>query len=71
MKIYMKVTKDEYQLPVAVADSVRELAKMVGVTPEMVHHLLSAHKKGISKSCMYVCVEVDDDEQKGGADAKT
>lgn len=30
--LYMEVTRDKYELPVAVADSPAELAKMVGVT---------------------------------------
>ena len=29
--VYMKVTRDEYELPVAVADTVVELAKICGV----------------------------------------
>lgn len=30
-KLYMKVTTDEFELPIYCADSVRELAKMCGV----------------------------------------
>ena len=40
MTIFMKVTHDEYVLPVAVADSKSELAHMVGVTPSSVWHAL-------------------------------
>ena len=60
-KLWMKVTSDEYQLPVAVAESATELAKMVGVTPDMIYHRVSAHKHGITKKCSYICVEIDED----------
>ena len=32
MKLYMAVTNDEYELPVAVADSKTELANMTGIS---------------------------------------
>ena len=32
MKIYMAVTADEYELPVAVADSPAEMGRMCGMT---------------------------------------
>lgn len=30
-KIFMAVTADEYELPIAIANSVRELAQMLGI----------------------------------------
>lgn len=32
MVIWMKVTKDKYELPIAITDSVGELARVVGTT---------------------------------------
>ena len=58
MTIFMKVTRDEYELPVAVADSKSELARIVGVRPSSVSHGLN---QGWKKSS-YVEVEVDDEE---------
>ena len=58
MTIFMKVTRDEYELPVAVADSKAELARMLGVRPSSVSHGLN---QGWKKSS-YVVVEVDDYE---------
>lgn len=58
MTIFMKVTHDEYELPVAVADSKSELAHMVGVTPSSVWHAL---ERGWKKST-YVAVEVEDED---------
>ena len=51
----MKVTKDKYQLPIAVADTAAELARMVGVKPGS---LYSMRSHGVKE---YVRVEVDDE----------
>lgn len=42
--IWMEVTPDRYELPVAVADSLNALAKLRGVTPAAISH--SVHKFG-------------------------
>ena len=42
--IWMEVTPDRYELPVAVADSLRALAKLRNVTPAAISH--SVHKFG-------------------------
>ena len=42
--IWMEVTPDKYELPVAVADSLGALAKLRGVTPAAISH--SVHKFG-------------------------
>jgi len=42
----MKVTNDEYELPVAVAESRTILAKMVGTTPETVSSRISHKSPG-------------------------
>lgn len=39
-KLYLAVTPDQYELPLAVADSPAELAKMLGVTPEHIRTCL-------------------------------
>ena len=46
MKIYMYVTKDEYELPIAVADTPRELARMLGTTANTVKSSISHHHPG-------------------------
>lgn len=61
MVIYMKVTKDRYSLPVAVADSPKELAALCGVSPNAIYSGFSHEKKGDWKS-PYVKVVVDDDD---------
>ena len=56
MTIWMKVTKDEYELPLAVADNPRELAAIVHTTANCVKSSVCHKHKGWAK------VEVDDDE---------
>ena len=36
MYLYMKVTRDKYELPVAIADSAAELARILGVKVQTV-----------------------------------
>jgi len=55
-KIYMYVTKDELSLPLAVAETPRELAMMLGTTENSVKSALSHHHKGWER------VEVDDED---------
>ena len=57
MTLYLKVTKDKYELPVAVAATKQELARMVGRHESGIYR---AFKEG-RESC-YVEVEVEDDE---------
>ena len=51
MKLYLRVTKDEYELPLAVADSAQELAVMMGTTKKRgaVQHLQKAQR--LEKDC--------------------
>ena len=57
MTLYLKTTNDELDLPVAVADSGRELANMLGVSVNSVWTCIS---KGISG---YYKIEVEDMEE--------
>lgn len=58
MKIWMKVSLDKYQLPIAVADSAAELATMCGTTRNVIYSELSRFKKGKTQNCSWRCVEV-------------
>ena len=59
MTLYMKVTRDEYELPVAVAETKAELARMLGLNRANVRTAFSHAQK--YKNPTYVVVEVDDD----------
>lgn len=61
MKVYMQVTDDEFELPVAVADSSGELAKIVGVSRNSILSAISHVKAGRKKKSRYVSVEVDEE----------
>ena len=60
MTLYMKVTRDEYELPVAVAETKAELARMLGIKRDHVRSAFSHAKK--YKNSTYVVVEVDDND---------
>lgn len=59
--LYMLVTNDEYELPLAVADSLAEIAKIAGIKKYSVASLIS---RSISnkKRCPYVRVEFEEGE---------
>lgn len=46
MKLYMRTTMDEYELPVAVAENARELARMIGTSEDVVFSSISHKKRG-------------------------
>ena len=62
MYVYMHVTKDKYELPLAVADSVKELADLVGVHPNDIHGVIYRARIRGSKRSKYVKVKIDDGE---------
>ena len=54
--VYMKVTKDKYRLPVAIADSAEELARICNVSKGCIHSSVSHARKGENRS--YIKVEL-------------
>lgn len=61
MKLYLKVTRDKYELPVAVADTQAELARMCGVSLSSIASALCLMRQGVYKRPIYREVEVDDE----------
>ena len=47
--LYIATTKDKYELPIAVADSVSELAKMLGMKSTTISIYLSLDRPGFYK----------------------
>lgn len=47
--LYMAVTKDKYELPIAVADSVSELAEMMKMKPTTISIYLALGRPGFVK----------------------
>ena len=61
MIIWMKVTNDEYELPVVVANSRAELARKLGIKPNTIATAIHRAKKDGSRQ-QFVKVVIDDDE---------
>lgn len=60
MILWMCVTKDKYELPIAVADTAEELAKQIGLkSTNVIYTDLWHYKKGHTKSCRFRKVQVD------------
>ena len=55
--VYMLVSNDKYELPLVVADSVAELAHILGIKQNVISSAISHSKKKGFKS-MYVKVEL-------------
>ena len=62
MILYMKVSRDKYELPEAVAGTISELAKLLEIKENTVHHYFYLQKK-YGMNCGYVKVEIDDYEE--------
>lgn len=59
MTVYMEVTRDKYELPIAVANTVYELANMTNTSVNAIRsNICHAKKKGYK--CKYVKVEVEE-----------
>ena len=59
--LYLKVTEDKYELPIAVAESQAELARMLGLKLNTVNCAYHFVRSGKYKNSSYKVVEVDDD----------
>jgi len=60
-KVYMAVSKDEYELPYAIADTQADLARMLGVDPQSVRKAFFAIRHGKCTKTRYREVEIDDE----------
>lgn len=68
MAIWMETTLDKYELPVAVADTAAELAKLRGVSVDTIRAKVSKAKNGTGtiKRSRFVKVEFDDTDMEEG-----
>ena len=67
MYLYVKTTKDEYELPVAVAADAKELAAVTGMKLHSARSIISKlrHGKPIHK-CWHIVEVEDEDSQRIG-----
>lgn len=67
MTLWLQITPDKYEHPVAIADTAGELARMIGVKPNNIHSAMSqARKKGCW--CKYIKVEIEEDDSSDETD---
>lgn len=59
-KMYMKITMDEYQLPIYYADSIRELSKMCGVPSDKIERCVRGAWKNKRRKQEYIVVTYND-----------
>lgn len=62
MFVYMKVTKDKYELPIAVANTVRELAAILGISENCISSSMSHERAGKSIS-PYKKIEIEEEDE--------
>ena len=58
MTVYMAVTADKFELPVAVADTAEELAQMLGVKAQSVRVGVWRYKNNFLRRKKYVAVNI-------------
>lgn len=63
MKLYLLITNDQYELPLAVADTPTELSQMTGYKRSYIKSALSKFDKGERPNAPFRRIEVDDDEK--------
>lgn len=61
MTLYLYVTNDKYELPLIVADSVRELADTLGKSVHTINSAFCRERQGKIKNTRYKKVDVEDD----------
>lgn len=57
MYVYMKVTKDRYEFPLAIADSIPKLAEMIGVKTQAIYDSMH-HAKKRGHRTQYIKVDI-------------
>lgn len=62
MTLWMLVSNDKYELPVAVFDKCQQLADFVGVPVGSITSAIT-HSKQRGHKCRYVKIKVDDDKK--------
>lgn len=58
MKLYLMVTDDKYELPIAVATNVNELSRMSGKSVNTIRSAISHKKAGRIKRSMFCEIKI-------------
>lgn len=62
MKIYMRVSDDKYEFPVAWGETYRELADLLGLSRDTVKNMFQRIHSGRVTDSTYVEVDIGDDD---------
>ena len=62
VKIYIWQTRDKYQLPLFVTDSLEELSKICEKTKDQILSLISHYHNGDTKNCAFDRVIIEEEE---------
>ena len=60
-KLYLAVTPDEFELPLFVADTAKELGDHYGVTANVISSSISHQKNGRTSGRKFIRVEIDEE----------
>ena len=58
-RLWLKVTRDEYELPLAVADTSEELSRMLGLKRKSIMKQINKAKNK-NRKCQYIVVEIEE-----------
>ena len=62
--VWMAVSQDELRLPIAIADTAKELAELLGTTENNVKSSASKCKHGVYKNSRYIAVRIDEESER-------
>ena len=62
MKVYIAVTRDRLELPIAIADSIKELAQITNTDARTISSAISHIRSGRRKTSVYQEVEIGEIE---------
>lgn len=62
INVYMAVTTDKYELPIAVADTVKELSELTGTSKNAISSAICKKKSGRISGKKFIRVEIDETE---------
>lgn len=63
MKLYMGVTPDKYELPLYVAETAEELAKMVGTNRATVYSSITHKASGRDRGVKLIKIIIDEEKE--------
>lgn len=61
MKIYMAVTADKFEFPLYIADTATQLAKIIGISRDIIYDSISKNLNGRNTGIKFVKVIIDEE----------